>query len=113
MGVPKKKYSNPNKIRMLQFDSPYDEDYSTKYRIVHAALGGICGIDSIPLFYRMILLSFFSIYQLGQLVLNIRIFFDEKKILSGNSGYHTLNKTLDYLYGYVLVVVILYFVRIR
>lgn len=65
------------------------------YILSHIVLGFIGA------FYPIVIILA-AIYQLGQLMLNIRIFPIEGKIEEGNSIYHTSKKISEYAIGYII-----------
>ena len=84
----------------------YNNDYTYIYKFIHIIFGGILALKHIPDVYKKRLFYSIIIYQFGQLILNIRYFLIKNKIYKGNSINHTLNKLLDHLYGYILVLFI-------
>ena len=94
------------------FKSNYNNEYTIKYKIIHIILGGILGIENIYNSCRIVLFLLILIYQYGQFIFNVRYFFHKNKIVGGNCIYHTTNKLLDYLYGYLIVFFIYNFFRI-
>jgi hypothetical protein len=85
------------------FKSKYTNEYTNMYRYSHMIIGGIFVIKTIPYKYKIGLFCAILIYQFGQLLFNVRCFFNKNKLVSGNSINHTLNKLLDYFLGYVII----------
>ena len=80
-----------------------------KYRFIHFLTGSIIGINTK---YTKNIIIIVVLYQSLQYIFNIRLFLIEKKIEKQNSLNHTLNKLLDYWYGF-LFIKILNLIRIR
>ena len=76
-----------------------------KYRLNHFITGSIISVDKK---YNKSLLVVVLIYQFFQYFFNIRLFLLDKKtkIKKHNSLAHTLNKLLDYLYGFIFIKII-------
>jgi len=91
------------------FVNKYNNDYTNIYRFKHIILGGLLGVKYFSIKIRLLLFIIIVIYQLFQLLFNIRFFLFSKEIIrKGNSIKHTINKLLDYLYGYIIVIIIYY-----
>lgn len=67
------------------------------YSVIHVGLG-IASNTYVPLD------KLFLIYQIGQMLLDIRYFFFENKIEKGNSYFHTVKKLLEYALGKLISV---------
>ena len=84
------------------FKTIYNNRYTFLYKCIHIIHGLLVGIKYIPYKYRNMLFISLLIYQFGQLVFNIRYFININKIIKGNSIKHTINKLLDYIFGYFI-----------
>ncbi len=90
------------------FKTIYNKDYTNINRLIHFIFGGILGFQYISVKLRLILFINIVVYQFGQLLFNVRYFIFFNKFIKGNSIKHTLNKLLDYLYGYLIISIINY-----
>jgi len=88
------------------FQTKYNNEYTFLHKSIHIILGGILGIKLIPFEYKKILFLSILIYQFGQLFFNVRYFFNMNKLIKGNSIKHTLNKLLDFIFGYCIITIL-------
>lgn len=80
----------------------FNKNYTFEYIFIHIVLGVILSFKTIPLNYRITLLTIIILYQLGQLALKKRYFLDTNSFKDGNSISHTINKLSHFYLGYLL-----------
>jgi len=81
----------------------YNKDCTNIYILNHILIGFFVGLIK----YKYILILLIILYQFIQLIFNVRFFIYDFKIKKGNSLKHTLNKLLQYLYGFLVSILII------
>ena len=85
----------------------YTNDYTNLYKMNHIIIGFLIGLTKC----KYILIIAILIYQLIQLICNIRFFIYNFEIKKGNSLQHTINKLFDYLFSFIIIIIFIKIIK--
>jgi|MDSX01.1.fsa_nt_gb hypothetical protein len=81
----------------------YNKECTNIYILNHILIGFFIGLFE----HKYILMIIIFVYQWIQFIFNIRFFIYDFKIKKGNSLQHTLNKLLQYLFGFIISIIVI------
>lgn len=86
------------------YSEDYSKDCTSIYILTHILIGFFVGL---VVKYKYILILGILLFQFSQFIFNVRFFIYDFKIKKGNSLKHTLNKLLQYLFGFIISIIVI------